>query len=180
MKLESVLEPELVLEPYILIDELLTDRECSRIIEKFESITNKFVNDQSEYQNFEDSDLADLIELRILEIIRDFFGFVFGISPNFELIKYCPESSYIGNHVDGHEYSGKMYSVYTVLIYLNTCENGGTILEDRGEDLEICPITGRLLLLEQETCHRTIPPSKGHKYVLKTNLVKNDSNIFKA
>lgn len=94
--------------------------------------------------------------------------------------KYWPKSSYIGKHVDGHitdSFGNK--SVRTILIYLNDCTEGNTILELHGQSISVKPQTGRALLMDQELTHEAGPPTIGYKYILRTDLFEGGHAVRK-
>lgn len=100
----------------------------------------------------------------------------FKVSHRFYMNKYWPNSSSIGKHVDGHvtDSMGRK-SLYTILVYLNSCEGGHTIIyekgqgvwpiQDSGDNLHeptmVQPKTGRVLLMKQDVLHEGIKPLSG-------------------
>ena len=97
-----------------------------------------------------------------------------GVSDVFRVYKYLPEQ-FFKPHKDNSIETAKGETQITVLIYLNNCDGGHTVLYPYGEQQEwaknsVAPSIGKVLLFEQGILHSGEPVLSGCKYVLRTDL----------
>lgn len=126
---------------------------------------------------FEDSDLAREVEsgLKNVLIPHEMRGMRYnGISSYFRIYKYLP-GQYFKTHRDGCFTSSQGETQLTVLIYLNDCPTGSTILYPYGEQqkwaaVEIKPSTGKVLIFDHNIPHASETVLNGSKYVLRTDV----------
>lgn len=105
-----------------------------------------------------------------------------GCNPNLRVYKYIKGHAF-GKHVDGSDIVNDMGKTeWTVLVYLSKCQGGATRFytdsRKRPKSVAFEPQIGSMLVhLHGEHCleHEADPVSDGVKYVLRTDLVFNDS-----
>jgi hypothetical protein len=156
------------LSTYIVLKNVFTEDWCNQFISKFNSDELQIGPDRYGRYDFIDKNLAKEIKsimLKTIDISQ------FKISHRFYMNKYWPDSSYIGKHVDGHitDMHGTE-SVYSVIIYLNTCTGGETMLYTKEGVCTITPQVGNVLLIKQDVLHEGLMV-KTTKFILRTDLI---------
>lgn len=162
---------------YISIKSVFSKEWCNKYIERFNAPEMQIGSDRYGRYDFIDRQLSKEIQYSISPFM-DIAGLK--VSHRYYMNKYWPDSSYIGKHVDGHITNSQGYkSLRSIIIYLNTCEGGETIVH-MGKDniVKISPKVGSVLILDQETLHEAGPPTNGFKYILRTDLLADESTIY--
>lgn len=90
-------------------------------------------------------------------------------SPYFRFYKYQPGQKF-NFHKDGQKQYEGSTSFYTVLVYLNDCDQGGATLF-RENNIKVQPSRGSILLFKHDLWHSGGEISEGLKYVLRTDLL---------
>jgi prolyl 4-hydroxylase len=93
---------------------------------------------------------------------------------HFRMYRYVP-GQYFKPHKDGSFTDGPHESEITVLVYLNDCQGGETVLMPYGVSqawahLSFQPKAGDVLMFEHNVWHEGRPVTTGEKYVLRTDL----------
>lgn len=151
-------------------DNFLDQEQCSELISTLENSGHcederEIGDDLFARYDFIDFKLRDLVEQRLNSI-----GYKCKVLKKWYMSKYWPLTGNISSHIDG-SYLG---STHTILIYLNTTDGGETVLE-LSPPVAISPVVGRLVLLEQSVFHHTKYVNSGFKYILRGDLVMQDS-----
>ena len=129
---------------------------------------------------FNDPDLAQLLETRLENIIRNDDARA-RLNERFAVYRYDPGQRF-KRHQDGtiKTDDGLEVSRKTVLLYLNDdCEGGETVFSDidrSGSQIKfletpVTPETGMALIFEHELWHEGKPVTAGRKYVLRTDIL---------
>lgn len=152
---------------YIVLDNVFSEDWCTNMRATFGNTEERQIGfDRYARHDFIDKELAREIHGELKKRI-DMSGTK--ISHRFYMNKYLPNSGYIGPHVDGHiTNSSGQKSIFTVLIYLNTCHGGETMILPR--KLKVRPEMGRVLLLSQDVLHAGLK-ANNTKYILRTDLM---------
>jgi hypothetical protein len=160
-----------ILPSYIVLKNVFCEDWCSQFITKFCSDELQIGHDRYGRHDFVDKSLAKEIKI-IMSNSIDLS--CFKISHRFYMSKYWPNTSYIGKHVDGHvsDMYGKK-SVYSMIIYLNTCTGGDTVLYTKDGEHAIHPQVGNVLLIKQDLLHEGLIVNTD-KYILRSDLIPID------
>ena len=189
---------------YQIIDNFLTPDECQKLIQVSEDIGYvpadiSFPKAQGgprmipTYRNndrvlYQSEALRKLIHIRLAarneipptytrqltnteQLTTDFVE----VSGLFRFYRYS-EGHFFKKHRDGSERTDKGISRITILIYLNTVEDGGnTNLIDfiLPEKVVVQPIVGRLLMFDHCIMHEGEAVNSGLKYLIRTDLIYN-------
>lgn len=145
---------------------------CSNFIKKYDHELEPSAVGKDHYgrHDFVDRALARYLHTELTKYIdlRDF-----KINHRFYMSKYLPHTCMINKHVDGHitDSDGRC-SAYTILIYLNACEGGQTVLYDTVYTATVQTQPGRVLFLKQDIVHEGLCPVDTLKYILRTDLMQ--------
>lgn len=127
---------------------------------------------------FNDVELAEYLEAQ-LQGLTDFPHIFRDVeyvetASHFRLYKYSP-GQYFKTHRDGSFEKDGMETEITVLVYLNDCDGGETVLMPLGKQqtwayVTIQPKAGDVLMFEHHCLHAGLEVNSGVKYVLRTDL----------
>lgn len=92
------------------------------------------------------------------------------LSGNFRFYKYLPGQKF-KKHRDGNQLEEGGVSLYTVLIYLNTPEEGGETGIFDGGKITVTAEDGKCLIFDHSILHTGEELLKGIKYVLRTDFI---------
>eukprot|EP00455_Lapot_gusevi_P020029 TRINITY_DN212_c0_g1_i4.p1 TRINITY_DN212_c0_g1~~TRINITY_DN212_c0_g1_i4.p1 ORF type:complete len:120 (+),score=29.24 TRINITY_DN212_c0_g1_i4:36-362(+) len=100
---------------------------------------------------------------------------VVGLNERLRFLKYDPGEKFEA-HYDGvyRRPDNSEESAITILIYLNQDYEGGqtTFLEPRSDVAVSCEVkTGRVMLMEHHILHEGRTPTRGRKYVLRSDIM---------
>lgn len=181
---------------YTYLPNVFSKQFCETIIDGalsqgFEKASVNVYGEQKQLNNvrnnerlqFDDIDLANTLQQRILAVAQDFPYILqdkalsdFG--SHFRIYQYVP-GQYFKPHKDGSNHINGQTSKITVLVYLNDTQGGETVLMPQGfaaKDayITITPTQGSVLLFEHPMWHEGKPVSSGEKYVLRTDIFYKD------
>ena len=92
-----------------------------------------------------------------------------GLNERFRIYRYEP-GQYFRWHLDGaFQRSPIERSEFTVLVYLNDDFEGGTT--DFHDGPSVVPVAGTALIFAHAQLHQGAPPTRGRKYVLRTDIM---------
>jgi len=157
---------------YKIVDKFFTKTQCERLIQLFQGEETEIGDDKYGRFDFTHSHLATFIEkkLQIHEETNEFMkNEKFQVNDKFYMNKYWPNSSFIGNHIDGTMHFGKFTTFWSIIIYLNDAYGGDLIVNN---DTHVEAKEGRLVLLDQNTLHKGDKVQTGFKYMIRTDLIR--------
>lgn len=187
-----------------VVHDFLTERECqnwidfverSKKLEYVQHPATKYIANRECFRwQQNDNAIADTLYQRMqgcgilkeLEAKVDFSSDSYvaaACNPNIRLYKYERGMSF-GKHVDGsHPVEGVGNTEVTVLVYLSDCQGGSTRFYPhtsgkRDKSIAFAPKLGAMLLhVHGDRCleHEADPVEQGLKYILRTDVVYNDS-----
>lgn len=181
---------------YKVINSLLSIKRCQELIDiseakGYEEADISYSSGSKmnkEYRNNErclytSEDLREELEVLLLNIVPPNITVngkkctFLKLSGRFRFYKYNPPQMF-KKHRDANEPEDNGISIFTVLIYLNTAEEGGEtrIFEPgRPEKILVEAVQGRTLIFNHNIAHTGEELKKGVKYVLRTDFIyKND------
>ena len=118
---------------------------------------------------FESDELAH----RLWERIGDHLPDAHGINAYFRVFRYDVDQRFL-THRDGVVHlQGGLSSEYTLLLYLNSdCDGGQTrLFLDTGDEVDVEPLAGRVLLFEHDIAHEGRAVDGGVKYVIRSEIL---------
>lgn len=124
----------------------------------------------------EDASLAEMLWRRLAPFVPATLngGVASGLHPKFRFYRYAVAERFL-IHMDGAVTRGNCeVSQLTFLVYLSDVEAGGeTNFYELGDILQfsIKPSPGKALLFAHESLHEGAPVIRGHKYVLRTDVL---------
>jgi prolyl 4-hydroxylase len=95
-----------------------------------------------------------------------------GLNERFRFYRYAP-GQFFRWHRDGAFVRGAdERSLFTAMVYLNDDFEGGSTDFDLGdEEIRVAPARGKVLLFDHGLRHQGAPVVRGHKYVLRTDVM---------
>lgn len=180
------------MKEYQVIEQLFSAESCQQLIEKSEALgydeadisyisgakMNKQLRDNMRCQ-YED----EILREKIQELLKPYTPEVekysghelkfLKISGKFRFYKYNPGQKF-KKHKDGNNLEEGGIALHTVLIYLNTPEDGGEtgVYDPEFPDkLLVKAETGKVLVFNHSVAHTGEELLKGVKYVLRTDLI---------
>ena len=173
--------------PYIFtLDNVLSPGECTKWIEKIESLNPKLapistVNGEvfkSEYRNNERVMInSPEYALSLFERLEDklpssiFGSALVGLNELFRCYRYKPGMKFLP-HSDGcYIRDSSERSYYTLLIYLNEVDAGGETAFFVDPEIKISPKSGSVLVFQHDITHEGCEVLSGIKYVVRTDVM---------
>lgn len=174
-------------QPYIIkVQDALSSDECSRLIERIESlnpevatintysgtVVNRDVR-SNERVIFDDRELADTIMDRVRDRAPNrIHGMALvGANERLRCYRYKPGMRF-APHADGAFHrSEQEQSCYTCLVYLNDGFEGGATTFLTEPEVAIQPESGMALLFQHPIVHEGSVVTSGVKYVCRTDLM---------
>uniref|UniRef100_A0A6C0J978 Prolyl 4-hydroxylase alpha subunit Fe(2+) 2OG dioxygenase domain-containing protein n=1 Tax=viral metagenome TaxID=1070528 RepID=A0A6C0J978_9ZZZZ len=156
-----------IVSKYIILNNIFPHLWCNPLIDEFNKDHDvELILDTDRYGRY--NFVSKKLSLNIYDILNQYIDLsLYKISHKFYMNKYWPNSSSISKHVDGQIDN----STYSVIIYLNTCIGGETIIYNSTTSKAIVkPEIGRVLL-DQNVVHEAVSPTT-FKYILRTDLIK--------
>jgi hypothetical protein len=162
-----------------LIEDLLSEEECSRIIPRIESTGFKTARQYDKGRHNQETFIVERdIEARLLQhfdhlklVSRDKEPIeIIKLSHPLEFYKY-DKGDFITCHTDApREIEKDLWSRYTMVLYLNDDYYGGeTNFPFR--HVKISPKRGAALIFDQQYDHEACMVNEGKKYILRTNCL---------
>lgn len=180
------------MQDYIVIDNFLTNEECQALINTSEdkgydeadiSYSSGARMDKEYRDNmrclYEDENFRLKLETLLEPFIPQKITYrekelnFLKVSGKFRFYKYNPGQKF-KEHKDGNIMEEGGISLYTILIYLNTAEDGGeTGIYDMAKSNKILvkAETGKMLMFNHSVLHTGEELKAGLKYILRSDLV---------
>lgn len=121
---------------------------------------------------YDDPILADRLWQRLQSHVPEAWSrpwVAVGLNERFRLYRYEPGQYFRWHHDGAFQRSPSERSELTVLVYLNDDFEGGTTDFDGGPS--VVPVAGAALVFAHGQRHQGAPPTRGRKYVLRTDVM---------
>lgn len=92
-----------------------------------------------------------------------------GLNERFRFYRYDPGQRFAWHFDGAFARSWTERSMLTIMVYLNDDFDGGTTDFENG--VSITPVRGRALIFAHAQSHQGAPPTRGRKYVLRTDVM---------
>jgi predicted 2-oxoglutarate/Fe(II)-dependent dioxygenase YbiX len=92
-----------------------------------------------------------------------------GLNERFRIYRYEPGQTFRWHFDGAFERTANESSKFTVLVYLNDDFTGGTT--DFHDGPSVVPVRGMALVFAHSQLHQGAAPTRGHKYVLRTDIM---------
>jgi prolyl 4-hydroxylase len=174
----SSVETELIHNMQLsVIDCLLSEKECSELIEHFDSQKSEYVNRGiAEYHRHQEINKELVTKLlQRIKLPENYNGSkIVGLNDHFRFSKYEPGMQF-SIHRDGtNQDSRGNRSVMTLNIFLNDNFEGGSTdfyYNDHTLAKSVVPKVGRAALFDSQIYHSGILVTSGYKYLLRTDVM---------
>lgn len=157
----------------VAIPDFLTATECEQFIQRYHTHSSKVVRTSTRYRHgWLDDQLASEFWRRLQQ--RGLApATAQGCNPFFRLNYYRP-GDYFPRHTDACHYVNDCPTTHTLMVYLNTVEEGGaTSFYELGT---VQPLQGLAVIFPITLWHEGLPVHSD-KYVLRTDVVSSKTSV---
>lgn len=156
---------------YLVLENILTNKECQQIIEIYDPLLNNTNNTNHIKYDCRNIKLSEILFERIKKYVPNN---ICEISDHWCISKCLANYGSTVEHFDGNVLYDNKISQYTILIYLNDDFMGGNTIISHPyckEKIKIKPKTGSILLLDQDIIHYSEKHHDNVKYIIKSDLM---------